>query len=142
MAKRIEITQIKNFSEEQLNRLLGKTVMETDKRLKMQSPVKTGRFRMSWAVWQDTPGNYDADPDGEWPALTEGKYASAPNSPEGGPPKKMNYGKEKMNSHYYISNSLPYAEPIAEGHSGQAPAGWIQTITAEMKAYVNRGGKR
>ena len=42
MAKRIEITQIKNFSEEQLNRLLGKTVMETDKRLKMQSPVNTG----------------------------------------------------------------------------------------------------
>jgi hypothetical protein len=116
MARRINIGQIGNFCEGQMNQLMRVVVLETDQQVKTQSPVDTGRFRSSWAIGENAIGNYDAG--------------------TGGPlsPVRINYapGTERVGNTYHVHNSLPYAESLANGHSRQAPAGWIDIIARQM----------
>ena len=122
MARRINLSQIGNFSQEKYEQLLRATVLETDSRLKQASPVDTGRFRMSWAISeQGTPG-YDAGPDPGSTTIT--------------PPRRLDYQVERAGGVYHIHNNLPYAEPLANGHSPQAPAGWTDLIAREMTAWA------
>ena len=116
MARRINIGDIGNFCEGQMNQLLRVVVLETDQQVKTQSPVDTGRFRASWAIGENTTGNYDAG--------TGGSLA----------PVGINYapGTERIGNTYSVHNSLIYAEPLANGYSRQAPAGWIDIITRQM----------
>jgi hypothetical protein len=116
MARRIKIGEIGNFCEGQMNQLLRVVVLETDQQVKTQSPVDTGRFRSSWAIGENTTGNYDAK--------TGGSLA----------PVGINYtpGTERVGNTYHVHNSLPYAESLANGHSRQAPAGWIDIIARQM----------
>ena len=51
-------------------------------------------------------------------------------------------GQEKIGNVYHISNSLPYAEALANGHSTQAPAGWVDLIGREMQAYAKQQADR
>jgi len=116
MARRINIGQIGDFCEEQMNQLMRVVVLETDQQVKSQSPVDTGRFRSSWAIGENTTGNYDAG--------TGGSLA----------PVGINYtpGTERVGNTYHVHNSLPYAEPLANGHSKQAPAGWVDIIARQV----------
>jgi hypothetical protein len=116
MARRIKIGQIGNFCEGQMDQLMRVVVLETDQQVKSQSPVDTGRFRSSWAIGENTTGNYDAK--------TGGSLA----------PVGINYtpGTERVGNTYHVHNSLPYAEPLANGHSKQAPAGWVDIIARQM----------
>ena len=50
MTRRINLSQIGNYSTEKFEQLLRVTVFETEIRLKQGSPVDTGRFRGSWIV--------------------------------------------------------------------------------------------
>ena len=122
MARRINLSQIGDYSQEKYEKLLRATVLETDSRLKQSSPVDTGRFRMSWAISeQGTPG-YDAGPDPGSTTIT--------------PPRRLDYQVERAGGVYHIHNNLPYAEPLANGHSPQAPAGWTDLIAREMTAWA------
>jgi hypothetical protein len=116
MARRINIGDIGNFCEGQMNQLLRVVVLETDQQVKTQSPVDTGRFRASWAIGENATGNYDAG--------TGGSLA----------PVGINYapGNERIGNTYSVHNSLPYAEPLSNGHSKQAPAGWVDIIARQM----------
>lgn len=116
MARRISIGGIGDFCEGQMNQLMRVVVLETDQQVKTQSPVDTGRFRASWAIGQNAIGNYDAG--------TGGSLA----------PVRINYapGTERVGNTYHVHNSLIYAEPLANGHSRQAPAGWIDIIARQM----------
>jgi hypothetical protein len=116
MARRINIGGIGDFCEGQMNQLMRVVVLETDQQVKTQSPVDTGRFRASWAIGQNATGNYDAG--------TGGSLA----------PVRINYapGTERVGNTYHVHNSLIYAEPLANGHSRQAPAGWVDIIARQM----------
>ena len=116
MARRIKIGEIGNFCEGQMNQLMREVVFETDQQVKYQSPVDTGRFRSSWAIGENATGNYDAG--------TGGSLA----------PVGINYtpGNERISNTYHVHNSLIYAEPLANGHSPQAPAGWVDIIARQM----------
>lgn len=116
MARRIRLDQIGDYSEEKLNQLMRVVVFETDAELKARSPVDTGRFRASWAIGENATGNYDA-----------GNTRS--DAPVG-----LNYsiGEEKIGNTYNVHNSLVYAEPLANGHSPQAPAGWVDIVARQM----------
>jgi hypothetical protein len=128
MTRRIRLDQIGSFSTEKYEQLLRATVFETDSRLKQESPVDTGRFRLSWAVSeQGTPG-YDAGPQSGSSAIT--------------PLKKLDYSVERAGGIYHIHNSLPYAEPLANGHSPQAPAGWTDRIAREMTNWARQQADR
>jgi len=128
MARRIRLDQIGGYSEEKFEQLLRVTVLETDKRLKEESPVDTGRFQLSWVISENNYTEYDAGP-----------RSGSSGIP---PAKRMNYQQEQAGKNYHISNSLPYAEPLAGGSSTQAPAGWTERIAREMSDWVRQEAAR
>ena len=129
MARRINLSQIGSYSQEKYEKLLRAVVFETDSRLKQESPVDTGRFRLSWAISeQGTPG-YDAGPQTSPSGIT--------------PPRRLDYQVERAGGVYHIHNSLPYAYRLAyENWSKQAPAGWTDRIAREMTAWAQQQAKR
>ena len=124
MARTIKLTQIGSYMEGQVEQLLRATVLTADGKLKTASPVDTGRFRVSWQVGENNTNSTPAPP---------GNYTGTP-----APLKGSNYiaGQEKLGNYYSIHNNLPYAEPLANGHSPQANAGWVDLIGKEMQFYV------
>ena len=124
MAKEIKLSQIAGYMEDQVEQLLRVTVLEADGKLKEGSPVDTGRFRVSWQVGENANNSTPAPP---------GDYRGVP-----APLKGSNYRarQEKLGNYYSIHNNLPYAEPLANGHSPQASAGWVDLIGKQMQAFV------
>jgi hypothetical protein len=121
MAGRIPLAQIGNYIEGKMEQLLRSVVLDVDTRCKLESPVDTGRFRMSWQVGEN------AAPGGQAP---EGNYPNMPAL------TRLNYNKETLGNVYSVHNNLPYAEPLANGHSNQAPAGWVQLIAKDAQMYA------
>jgi hypothetical protein len=130
MARAIRVDQIGEYVQGRLEQLLRVTVLETDARLKDESPVKTGRFKGGWAIGQNA-APYQGPPPGD--------YGSG--NP---PPKAVNYvlGQEKLGNIYSVHNNLPYAEPLANGSSKQAPPGWVQGITKDLQGFVRTNAAR
>ena len=128
MTRRINLSQIGNYSTEKFEQLLRVTVFETDSRLKQGSPVDTGRFRLSWAISETGTPGYDAGPQTGASGIT--------------PPRRLDYQTERAGGVYHIHNNLPYAEPLANGHSPQAPAGWTDLIAREMTAWARQEADR
>ena len=143
MTRSIRIGDIVNYCEQQVEQLLRATVLETDRRLKERSPVDTGRFRFSWQIGENTTGSYDAGP--QQPSDPANRLRTAPPA-DPAPPlaRGINYTPtyERLGNVYTIHNSLPYAEPLAQGHSQQAPAGWVDLVAREMQAKVQRDWER
>lgn len=85
------------------------------------SPVKTGRFRGNWQLGLDLkptseipmPEAKDRDP------FIEGLGAIAP----------LRFGQT-----VWITNNVPYAIPLEEGHSKQAPVGMVKVTLARIGA--------
>jgi hypothetical protein len=126
----LPIRDIGNYMGDQLEKLLRVTVLETDSRLKQQSPVDTGRFRASWQIGENAAASTPAP---------EGQYGTAIT-----PPKGSNYqaGQEKLGNYYSVHNNLSYAESLAQGSSKQAPAGWVDRTAREMQNFVNTNWER
>ena len=128
MTRRINLSQIGSYSPEKFEQLLRSTVFETDSRLKDGSPIDTGRFRLSWAISENGTPGYDAGPQASPSAIT--------------PPRRLDYQVERLGGVYHIHNNLPYAEPLANGHSPKAPAGWTDLIAREMTAWARQEADR
>ena len=128
MTRRINLSQIGSYSTEKFEQLLRVTVFETDSRLKLGSPVDTGRFRLSWAISENGTPGYDAGPQASPSAIT--------------PPRRLDYQVEHLGGVYHIHNNLPYAERLAGGWSTRAPAGWTDLIAREMTAWARQEADR
>jgi hypothetical protein len=127
MARTIRVADIGDYASQQMEKLLRVAVFETDARLKAASPVDTGRFRVSWQVGEN------AAPGGEKPA---GTYTGTPQI------DRIGYSKEKIGNIYSVHNNLPYAEPLANGSSKQAPAGWVQGVAKDIQGFVRVNAER
>ena len=121
MARTIRVGDIGDYVEQQMERLLRAAVLETDSLVKQASPVDTGRFRASWQVGQNAASGGIAP---------EGKY------PDAQAIKRLGYNQEKVGNLYSVHNNLPYAEPLANGHSRQADPGWVQGIAKDVQTRV------
>jgi hypothetical protein len=121
MAREIRLDQIGDYVQDRMEQLLRVTVLETDSRLKQASPVDTGRFRVSWQVGEN------AAPGGQKP---EGSYTGTPAL------DRIGYSQERIGNVYSVHNNLPYAERLAQGWSGKAPAGWVQGVAKDMQQFV------
>jgi len=131
MARQIRIGEIGQYAEGQINKLITAAVLTADGRLKLDSPVDTGRFRASWAIGQNA-APFQGQP--------EGSYPSAP------PPTAANYqlGGEQVGNVYSIHNNLIYAEPLAVKGSRKSglPGGWVDSIAKDIQTYVNAEADR
>ena len=121
MAGTIQLGDMGDYVNQQMEKLLRVVVLDVDARLKMESPVDTGRFRASWQVGENSATGGIA-PDGSYP--------SAP------PLTRLGYSWEKLGNVYSVHNNLPYATPLANGHSKQANPGWVQAIAKDAQAYA------
>ena len=98
--------------------LVSAIVLETDAKLKEQSPVDEGRFRASWRI-------------------SEGEIDESVNAE--GDTAQQNYSEQiTADKDYHLTNSLPYAQRLADGHSKQAPSGWIELIAMGIEGRVNQ----
>ena len=122
MTKKISLKQIGSYVEGLGDKLVRGTVLNVNRDLKKESPVDSGRFRFSWQVGENGPVG-GAPPKGNYSGGTD--------------LRKINYMKEKVGKLYSIHSNLPYAEPLARGHSQQAPAGWIDLIAKKNQLKVN-----
>jgi hypothetical protein len=123
MARTIRVGDIGDYVNQQMEKLLRSTVLETDGLVKSKSPVDTGRFRFGWQVGENAAGSTPPPP-GNYPNVS--------------PMQAYNYqaGQERLGNIYSVHNNLPYAEPLANGTSNQASAGWIQGIAKDVQGRV------
>jgi hypothetical protein len=143
MARTIRVGEIGRYCEDQMEKLLRSTVLETELLLKMASPVDTGRFRASWATGENTAGLYDG---GEQQPAT-GQYRDAAKPPKDPSLERritIGYqaGQERIGNVYSVHNNLPYAEPLANGSSKQAPGGWVQGAAKDVQGRVRIAAAR
>ena len=135
MARTIRVSDIGDYANSQMEKLLKSAVLDTDTLLKSASPVDTGRFRASWQVGENAAGAYDAGPQqaatGAFKDQTE-----PPGKPTPPALRRMNYSKERPGNIYSVHNNLPYAEPLANGSSKQASPGWVQGIAKDVQGRV------
>tara|TARA_R100000781_G_scaffold105724_1_gene69559 strand:- start:28 stop:426 length:399 start_codon:yes stop_codon:yes gene_type:complete len=122
MTRKISIADIGSYSEELANKLVRGIVLNVNRDLKKESPVDSGRFRFSWQVGENGPVGGSPDV-GNYPGDMK--------------IRRMNYSREKVGKLYSIHSNLPYAEPLARGHSQQAPAGWIDLIAKKNQLKAN-----
>jgi hypothetical protein len=135
MARVIRLGDIGDYANTQMEKLLKSAVLDTDTLLKSASPVDTGRFRASWQVGENAAGAYDAGP--QQPATGAYKdQTEPPGKPTPPALRRMNYSKERPGNIYSVHNNLPYAEPLANGSSKQANAGWVQGIAKDVQGRV------
>lgn len=129
MAGQIRLGDIGKYAEGQYNKLVTAAVLTTDNRLKLASPVESGRFRASWAIGQNA-APFEGQPKGDYPGNP--------------PPNAVNYslGNEQVGNVYSIHNNLIYAEPLARGRSKQAPDGWVDSIAKDIQTYINAEADR
>lgn len=93
----------------------------------MKSPVLTGRFRGNWSLTIGSISNTTTetvDPSGG-PTIARAQGALSAYAAQEGFPM------------IYIQNSLPYAVPLEDGHSKQAPNGMMALTVAELAALWN-----
>lgn len=149
MAGTIRLSDMGDYVNQQMEKLLRVVVLDVDARLKMESPVDTGRFRASWQVGENSATGGIA-PDGSYP--------SAP------PLTRLGYSWEKLGNVYSVHNNLPYAEKLANGAAGAGSKrerrysptrvvttwatpgggssiqtkgpGWVQAIAKDAQAYA------
>ena len=130
MSRTITIGQIGAYAQEQTERLLRHTVFETDQRVKEESPVDLGRFRLSWAIGENAA---------PFPGVPPGDYRGQPVPP----PRAVNYqfGTERLGNLYSIHNNLPYAKKLADGAPGSGSK--IETRknpTRDVPNWASPGG--
>jgi hypothetical protein len=94
-----------------------------------RSPVDEGRFRASWRIGINEPDTSVA------PQGTDGRRVPPSNNAQVG--KISNIPKDKDVT-VHISNSLPYAQPLEDGHSLQAPDGVLLPTFVEVSQNIDR----
>lgn len=116
-----DIQKVQLHLTQNMTQVLVLVMAEVDARLKMKSPVLTGRFRASWTI-----GAGQIDP------------SVAPEAPAGGtvalPEPRI--PAITMGQTYYHANSLPYARRIEYGWSKKAPAGCVRVTAQEVPGIV------
>lgn len=105
------------------------TALAVDQTVVLATPVDTGRARSNWRVSTEKQSDvYEAF------VLGKGGSTGADNAAAA-----LDQGQQAINDAtgdvLYISNNLPYIQPLNDGHSAQAPAGFVeQAVQAGIDA--------
>ena len=105
--------------------VVRKVAIDITSSLIMRAPVKTGRFRANWLLGigsVDTSTSETLDPSG---TATLGQIFEQ-------------IATAKAGGVIYITNSLPYAIPLENGHSKQAPYGFVRITAVEFGQYLQK----
>ena len=123
-ARKFRGPEIVKEIEEAMDKGLGRFLINTQSKLSASSPILTGRLASSWFVGKGVPDR-----------------SVAPEMKEGSKPTVTPYsGKITLDSDWYISNSLPYAERAAyDPYSGRRGGGdWFTRIENNLPKDVEK----
>jgi hypothetical protein len=99
--------------------------LDIDRRLVLKSPVDKGRFRANWNIGYgsiNTSTSENLDPTGsESIARANVELSGA-----------------KAGMQIFITNSLPYAQRLENGWSGQAPFGMVKLTAEELQPVARQ----
>ena len=114
--------------EANVNKTVKQTAIAVDQTVVLATPVDTGRARANWQASIGAPETDKLDIEDPSGQETIDKNNDVINSRERG-------------QDIYLSNNLDYIGPLNEGHSAQAPAGFVEEaiqvgVAAVRKARV------
>jgi hypothetical protein len=112
------VTDVGRFQadvERRLTKVMRGVTFDLWNRVTRKNPVLTGRSRAAWNVAINR-ADTSVPPEGEY------KYPSPPA-----------IGGIRHTDTIVLSNNLPYIKRLEEGHSGQAPSGFVRISVEETK---------
>ena len=123
MAVRVRVTGLEavGATKDRVRQVITAAILDLDTDLKVRSPKDTRFFVNSW----------QAQANGS-PAPREG-FAG----PERGNAADQATIASGIGDVVSIVNTADYAVPLAEGHSKQAPAGWVEAAASKLQDYVD-----
>lgn len=104
--------------------IIRKVALQAVQGVVQMSPVDTGRFRGAWQLQVGGPPSGEGTPDrGGQATVARAEAALA----------RMQ-GAQSV----WITNTVPYAQELEDGHSPQAPAGVLGVTAARLSAQFTR----
>ena len=132
----IRITALANRFDENRIKTVKKVALAVDQAVVLATPVDTGRARANWLVNVGAERTTAIEPYAEGTGGSTGAVnaqAAIDQAKAAVATYAGHYGEA-----IYMTNNLPYIEALNEGHSAQAPAGYIETaVTAAVRALIN-----
>jgi len=129
MAEKFRGVEVVKEIDKKLDKALAKFLFKTQDKLSKAAPVDTGRLASSFVLGKDRP-NREVEPerDSKGPVTVTRQY---------------NENEITMDSDWYISNNLPYAERVAYdprwGKGGRVGgAAWYTTVLNNLQADADR----
>lgn len=116
-----DMQQISRQVEDSIDLIIRRAIIDLWADLVENNPVDTGRSRAGWIVSSSRPSDY-VPPEGQ------GSYDVTQD--QATPPSHA--------AIYYVTNNVEYITVLNDGHSDQAPAGWIDLAVANFEDYLNR----
>lgn len=142
MSFAVDLRRIAESKKAVANSVVRKIVLDLGTSVVLKSPVGDatywksspppgyvgGRFRANWQFGIGSPDTTTTDDIDKSGSSSIGRIEA------GLPPKAIG-------NVYYITNSLPYAIPLEDGHSRQAPNGMVKLTTLEFEPIVEAAAK-
>lgn len=105
------------------NKIKRKTALAVDQALVLSTPVDTGTARSNWLVSLDAPRE---EPIPAYTPLENGDQSETANAKAAMAQGSGVIAQAKPNQAIYLTNNVEYIRPLNEGHSAQAPAGFVE----------------
>jgi hypothetical protein len=116
-----DLNTINRQVQDSIDLIIRKAVIDLWTDLVDQNPVDTGRSRAGWIVSGGAPSDYV-------PAEGRDGYDVSPD--QATPPAHA--------SVYYVTNNVEYISVLNDGHSQQAPVGWVDAAVANFQDYLQQ----
>lgn len=125
----IAITAKADKLPERADRIVRQIALAIDRTLVLATPVDTGRARANWQASLGVPasGTVPAGSRRGSEAVQQAEAVIA--TYQGGPGTAI-----------FLTNNLPYIVPLNNGHSQQAPAGFVERSLAQVDRAARRAG--
>lgn len=124
--------------EENANALKRKAALAVDATVVLATPVDTGRARSNWQASLGAPATGTRE---AYAAGTGGSTGAANATAAQEQAKRVVAGSQPEQA-VHITNNLPYIGKLNDGHSAQAPAGFVQTAVLRGLAAVRSSAAR
>ncbi len=113
-----------------LSQSIRRIVIEVSDGLAENTPVDTGRAAGSWGIELDQPGTF------EQPESFSGGREAGQAAVKQQQAKLAEFDSSPYRQ-VWITNNLPYIQSLNEGHSQQAPVGFVEIQVAQAEANIN-----
>lgn len=129
-----EVFRFQKLTPDRVGYVKKMTASEAMRRLATQSPVLTGRYRASFNASVNGIDFSSAPPAPKEFVKTGRVYYQYDEKKA----KEIEGVSVSIDDEIFISNSLPYAEALENGHSRQAPNGVFRTVIPEVKEDIKK----